>query len=602
MRPPPIRGFPELRWAGKRPPPELAPGPTQLLEQHGEAVQGWRDQLIRGDNLVVLSHLLDTHRGAVKLISIDPPFDSGADYRRRVRLRGREARGAQGALEDVQYRDLWTHDEYLQFMYERLVLLRELLHPQGSLWLHCDDRRVHHLRCLMDEVFGPGAFRNEVTWRRKGGRANATSRFDTSTDRLLLYAPSADATFHPQVSRDTPEAQAYIEARFTNLDPDGRRFMTSPLVSPSPRPNLRYVYKGRQPPPNGWSLSEERMAEFDAAGRLYFPEAGERIYRKVYLDEYPGQPVTDLWTDIHVINPMAAERTGYPTQKPEALAERILRTSSDPGDLVLDCFLGSGTTALVARRLGRRVIGVDLNAGAIHTSLKRLLSEPCTRGVEVRAAQRFELFRNPAQGRALVLEALGVLPCPGEPFDGLLGERRVWLMPLDRLAGPGDLAPYLARLDLRRLEAAEAPLRLSLVCLGHHPGLAAALRAALPYALDVEVLDLSARPEGPGLRRAPELAAHIADDTLHVTAFYPMELLAQLRRDGEPVQDWRPLADAVLIDLDYDGEVLRPSLRDLPGEGELVAGRYPLPPARGRVRLRVVDLLGEAAELDVHAG
>jgi DNA modification methylase len=166
----------------------------------------------------------------------------------------------------------------------------------------------------------------------------------------------------------------YIAERFTNTDPGGRKYRKSPIISPNPRPNLTYEYKGIKPPKNGWSISKEVMEQWDKEGKLCFPkEPGGRIERKIYVDEYQGQPVPNLWTDIFVINPVADERLDYPTQKPESLLVRILKTSSSEGDLVADFFCGSGTTAAVAEKLGRKWIATDLGKFGIHTTRKRLI-------------------------------------------------------------------------------------------------------------------------------------------------------------------------------------------------------------------------------------
>lgn len=215
---------------------------------------------------------------------------------------------------------------------------------------------------------------NEIIWKRKGGSSNPSKQLDVATDTILWYRKTELAIFNAQFSKDSPETQQYIEERFNNVDENGRRFMKSPIVSPNYRENLIYEYKGYTPPANGWSISRELMEKWDADGKLYFPERGNRIYRKIFLDEYPGQPVSNIWTDIFVINPMALERLDYPTQKPEALLERIIKMASNEDSLVFDCFMGSGTTQAVAMKLGRRFIGADINLGAIQTKIYNQLA------------------------------------------------------------------------------------------------------------------------------------------------------------------------------------------------------------------------------------
>jgi len=234
-----------------------------------------------------------------------------------------------------------------------------------------------YLRQVLDEVFGIANFRNEITWKRRVGMSSAvheSNRFGVCTDVLLFYSKTEMSPFEPQYNLDSPEYQEYIKTRFTYVDEKGRRFQPTSLVNPGYRPNLIYDYKGYKSPPNGWMITKEKMEQWDREGKLYFPENKEsRIRRKSFADELKGMPVQNLWTDITEINSQAEERIEYPTQKPEALLERIIRSSSSEGDLVCDLFCGSGTTGAVAERLGRRWLMADLGRFAIHTSRKRLI-------------------------------------------------------------------------------------------------------------------------------------------------------------------------------------------------------------------------------------
>ncbi|MEW5981164.1 MAG: site-specific DNA-methyltransferase [Acidobacteriota bacterium] len=211
---------------------------------------------------------------------------------------------------------------YLAMMAPRLVELRRALKPTGSIYLHCDPTASHYLKMLMDAIFGPINFKDEIVWKRTSGHSDARRNFGDQTDSLLFYGRGPDAIFNVQY---VPYSESYLKSHYSNVDESGRRFTTRDLRSPHPRPNLTYVYKGYQPHPNGWSVSLERMQELDAAGLLYFPsgKAG-RIRIKRYLDDAPGSPVGNLWDDIPPINSQAQERLGYPTQKPEALLERII--------------------------------------------------------------------------------------------------------------------------------------------------------------------------------------------------------------------------------------------------------------------------------------
>jgi len=362
------------------------------------------NMLYYGDNLEVLKlHVKD---GSVDLVYLDPPFKSNQDYN----VLFAEKNGSQSAAQIQVFEDTWhwdsaaskAYDEvvmsggnvseamqafkrylgqsdmmaYLSMMAPRLIELRRVLKSTGSIYLHCDSTASHYLKMLMDAVFGLENFRNEIIWKRRVGMSSAvhgSNRFGICTDILLFYARTEGAQFHPQYNKEDPDYQRYIEERFTMVDENGRRFQPTSLVNPARRPNLMYDYKGYKSPPNGWMITEEKMRQWDRDGRLYLPEdKNARIRRKSYADELKGMPIQNLWADIPEINSQATERLGYPTQKPEALLDRIIRASSNEGDIVLDPFCGCGTTISVAQRLNRRWIGIDITHLAITLMRVRL--------------------------------------------------------------------------------------------------------------------------------------------------------------------------------------------------------------------------------------
>src|ERR1039457_400874 len=391
----------ELVWNGKTREVCTAILPFQILEHideprkekrddeefsfdtGGRQVKGWTNKLIWGDNKLILSSLKSgalrrqiEDAGGLKLIYVDPPFDIGADFSMGIEIGGETFHKEPNLLEQIAYRDTWGRgaDSFIAMIYERLILMRDLMHSDGSIYVHCDWRVNSFIKLAMDEVFGANFFVNEIIWKRKGGSANPQNRLGVVTDSLIHYGKTDSYFFQPQVTRDSDEVKEYIAERFTNTDPDGRKYRKSPIISPNPRPNLTYEYKGIKPPKNGWSISVEIMERWDKEGKLCFPkEKDGRIERKIYLDEYQGQPVPNLWTDIFVINPVADERLDSPTQKPESLLERIIKTSSNEGDLIADFFCGSGTTAAVAEKFGRKWIATDLGKFGIHTTRKRLI-------------------------------------------------------------------------------------------------------------------------------------------------------------------------------------------------------------------------------------
>ena len=423
----PIQGYPMLRWKGKRDLPPMQFYPAQLKETYGEEVDDWRNKIYWGDNLQVMSHLLKTYRGKINLIYIDPPFDSEADYKKTIKLKGKEVKNDRTAFEEKQYTDIWTNDEYLQFMYERLILMKELLVQDGSIYVHCDWRMNSYLRLILDEIFGKGNFRNEIIWKKYSGVKNQSSKkFTTQTDTIFFYVKSEDPTFNQQYR---PLSEDYIKQEYKYVDEDGRRYA-----------KLR--------------------------GRGYQNTEGETKVK--YLDENPGTPITTLWDEDGLqLNTSTSERTGYPTQKPEALLERIIKVSSNPGDLVFDCFMGSGTTQAVAMKLGRRFIGADINLGAVETTTKRLLEiqknaeqgeidlqredteAPKTvyTGFEVYNVNNYDVFRNEEEAKDLLIEALEIQPLPtGGIYDGEKDGRMVKIMPINRIATRADLGELINRI------------------------------------------------------------------------------------------------------------------------------------------------------------
>lgn len=326
------------------------------------------------DNLLALPTSRYFQKDTVDLVYLDPPFNSNATYNA---LFGEH--GVRSAAQVTAFKDTWDWDTvaaatyqetveqggrvadslrsfrtfllgggdsrrgsgmlaYLSMMAPRLVELRTVLKPTGSLWLHCDPTASHYLKMLLDSVFGPENFRNEVVWQRTAAKGDARRKFGSVHDLLLVYGKTRDTYFKP-VARKGDED--YL-ARFDLDDDDGRGpYQSAPLDSPNPRPNLTYAYKGYQPPAKGWRVNLELMEQLDADGRLIFPpKATGRIRRKVYLsDQEGGGPnVTDVWTDIPPLQ--SRQRLGYPTEKPPALLERVIEASTKPGDFVLDPFCG----------------------------------------------------------------------------------------------------------------------------------------------------------------------------------------------------------------------------------------------------------------------
>ncbi len=316
--------------------------------------------LYRDDNLERLAQLPSE---SIDLIYLDPPFFSNRFYEV---IWGDEA-------EVRSFDDRWEGgiQHYVDWMQQRVVELSRVLKQTGSLYLHCDPHASHHLKLMLDEVFGTSGFRNELTWQRTVPKGHATRRFASSHDAIFFYTKSNHYHFE---SQHAPQDAKYV-ARFKFDNADGRGpYRLAPLDNPAYRPNLIYEYKGYPSPVRGWRVSKEVMEELDADGRLVFPsKAGGRIAKKHYLWEQKGPKLTDVWTDIGPLQAASAEKLGYPTQKPEALLERILAASSREGDVVLDPFCGCGTSVAVATKLRREWIGIDISPTAIQIMRRRLL-------------------------------------------------------------------------------------------------------------------------------------------------------------------------------------------------------------------------------------
>ena len=345
-----------LVWPGKRKIVEInAESPANLVSQYFIEQGTHNNSLFFGDNYDVLSHLLTTYKEKIDLIYIDPPFESQANYRKKISLKGSHQTAP---IYETQYEDKWTQHDYLQFIYERLLVLRTLLSPTGSIYVHCDWRKAHYIRLMLDEIFGAEHFRNEIIWKRgtvKGAKAKG-KQFARNHDTIFYYTKSSEYTFNRQY---VPFEKDYMK-RFNKDDNDG--------LGP---------YRDDQAI---GTRSQKSIEEMKASGKIFEYKGKLRI--KTYLKDLPGIVVDDNWSDIAEVNVMSKARTMYPTQKPEELLGRIIKTSTNEGDLVLDCFSGSGTTVAVAAKLGRSFIGVDNNMCAIQTAVERLVKQAASFSVQ----------------------------------------------------------------------------------------------------------------------------------------------------------------------------------------------------------------------------
>lgn len=605
-----IKGFPELRWTGKRPYRATQYFPAQLREKYGVEKDGWINKIFWGDNLQVMSHMLKDYRGKIDLIYIDPPFDSKADYKRKITIKNiGNTTSDLTSFEEKQYGDIWTNDEYLQFMYERLLILRELMAESASIFVHCDWHKVHHLRCLMDEVFGQNMFLNEIVWQRTRAAHSDATYFGKVHDNILVYKKSDQAKFNPLY---TAHSDSYLK-RFTKTE-NGRKYMLVPLHGPGQGVSRSFFGTMIAPPVGRCWPVQSKIDELIEQNRVELTSNGTPS-KKSYLDENLGNPVSDWWDDIVPLNPVASERTNYPTQKPEQLLERIISAATNPGDIVFDCFMGSGTTQNVAMKLGRKFIGADINLGAIQTTTKRLIAtadilssdDDKYTGFEVYNVNNYDFFRNPVQARQLLLDALEIQPfSQSEIWDGELDGRMVKIMPVNRIATKADLEGLKANLPYktyskRRDENPHQPVeKVTLVCMGHEPDLKASLEAELvDYKLDIQILDILRDKTELQLKREAEAEIIRENDKLIIRSFYPLNLMQKLSLQKEYVEDWRQLVETIMIDWNYDGVVMQPTVIDIPDKKSLVLGIYDIPEDAGNIKVKITDLLSESLEQEI---
>ncbi len=441
----------------------------------------WRNRLIWGDKKYVLPSLLREFTGKVDLIYIDPPFDTGANFSFTATIPDDPETEIDetvfftkqpSVIEQKAYRDTWGRglDSYLHWIYESATLLHELLSQNGSLYVHVGTNVSHYVKALLDEVFGHEAFVNEIVWKRQSAKSGAfegMGQFGRIHEVILFYSKSNSWTWTQQY---IPYDEEYLEGFYKYIEPStGNRYRLSDLTAAGSRKgesggrisvNGEEVYPA---PGRHWALGlrgketvQEAMNRLVKEERIWH-ERGKMPAYKRYLDEMPGVALQDVWTDVRPVPPQGDERLNYETQKPEALLRRIILASSKTGELVLDCFVGSGTTAAVAEKLNRRWIGCDLSRFAIHTTRKRLLSIQEVRPFVIQNLGKYERqawqaaeFGNEAAQRIrayidFILRLYSAQPLNGYVWlHGKKGNRFLHVGPVDSPVSPLDVGQIIA--------------------------------------------------------------------------------------------------------------------------------------------------------------
>ena len=557
----PVKGRPMLDWVGKRPIDTISNYPAQLIDSYNvenpekePSYNKFKDGpnlLFHGDNKEILSTLLvQGFRGKIDLIYIDPPFDSGADYVRKVALRGEqknlEAEG-HSVIEQTQYTDIWANDNYLQFMFERLILMRELLSEKEGIYLHCDWHKSHHLRLLLDEVFGEGNFVNEIIWKYNWA-STVKKKFSQKHDTIFWYAKSAKNWIF-------------------NLD------------------EMREPYTEEQL--KGYKEDEDGYYTLDSSGKKWYAHS-------------KGQLPSDLF-EIGIISRSAKEREKFPTQKPETLIERIIKASSNENSIVLDCFVGSGTTAAVAEKLGRRWIAADINKGAIQTTIKRLQKLPDTqRGIAHYRVNNYDASTD-LERRDIVIKKYGVQTDRQEAFfDGTLDGALVKIIDLTKPLTPLDIQTIKDELENRPEESRN----ITVFCYGINSNIQAELKEENRRrgVNKIFVRDIGSE----GVTTFEPASAEVnferegASVKITISEYISPTILARMDIDrtvfDEQIDDFLAQIDCVLIDTDYTGEHFNIVESDVPKKkADFVDGEYTvsLPHPDARVAVKIIDMLGE---------
>lgn len=580
-----VKGRPMLHWVGKKPLEVVQSYPAQLCESFGTTKpietptfdalsKNWSNLLFHGDNKEILSTLLVSgFRGKIDLIYIDPPFDSGADYVRKVELRGAKGNFSgeeQNIIEQTQYTDIWANDNYLQFMYERLILLRELLSEQGTIYLHCDWHKSHHLRFLMDEVFGENNFVNQITWRYFTGM-RVESYFNRKHDDLIVYAKNGDKNiiFNPQWD--------------TRI----------------------YPYKP------GMVDKMGRVEEI-ACEKC---KNGSGVFKNTILAD-------DTWEIQQVFN-MSNEYSGYPTQKPEPLLERIIKASSNPDSIVLDCFAGSGTTQAVAQKYGRRWIGCDLNKGSIQIISKRLQKIIKDQEKESKNKQNTLLddnkneiklyssffhyrvnnydFQDDSTLRRVVFEKYGIEKLKTDSFfDGMLGNKLVKIIDFNKPLTKLDLQLVKDELNLRKDEERD----ILVICSGSEldidEEIARHNKLRPMNRIDYRDIQKDGIMAFDPAQAEVEIVKKDGKASVEIKDYFSPTILKRLDLDrtvfDEQITDFRAQIDVVLIDTDYNGKTFNICISDVPEKKkDLVKAKYEfeIKDKKQKIAVKIIDMMGE---------
>jgi len=598
------KGRPMLNWVGKKPLDYVKGFPSQLVETFDplnskrvievptfdELKDNWQNLLFHGDNKDVLATLLELgFRGKIDLIYIDPPFKSGADYLRKVELRGLKNLGRieedeASILQQTMYFDIWNNDSYLQFMYERLMLLKELLSETGSIYVHLDWHVGHYIKLLMDEIYGQDNFGNDIIWNKGFRGTESKNIYQHAHDIILWYTKNKNYTWN-QIGQPYRDKDM---KRYNKIDEEGRKY----------------------------ALIKRKRTN----GTIY--------YGKTFPKE-EGKRIDDVIGHVAIMASTSGERTGFETQKPDELLEIFIKASSNPGDLVFDCFCGSGTTLAVAQKLGRRWIGCDINKGAVQITSKKLQmiileqikndknnkqQSPLEEKMLISKYNTFAVYKvNDYDLKLLKTEAIelavqhiGIQRVRTDRFfDGYLGKSLVKII---------DFNHPLTLLDLQLIqdELKKRPNEdrgITIVCLGKE-------LAVDPWVEEwnkkhpinkIRLIELKTdKKYGNFLIHKPAEAKVKVERTaknkalIEIQNFISPTIIERLNIDSKlfkvKIPDFRSMIDTILIDTNYNGNTFHIVCSDVPEKkNDLVKGKYEIeiPADKVKIAVKIIDMLGE---------
>jgi len=629
------KGRPMLQWTGKKPLDKIEYYPAQEKEIYGNKDSKEFNKLFWGDNLQILAHLLKNYRGKIDLIYIDPPFDSKADYVKNVKIRGEKLKGKQyNLLEEKQYTDIWDKDEYLQFMYERLLIMRELLNESGTIYLHSDHRKEHHLRMLLEEIFGDENYLNTISWRSQVPRGKKADAFYYAYSTHYIHIFGKNKSYPSKWHKQIKQKLITREDAEKNYMHDGNGYFRTSDPGSYTFESLLRAHKEKRV-----YVSEGGKVIFDKKNKAVKTTRGTigiKYYLKQQGNKYIVERTIDnLWDDIPGLGTTPQQDTGYPTQKTEQLLKRVIEASTDESDIIADFFVGSGTTPAVAQKLGRRWIACDINLGAIQTTAKRLnqiiqkqlkerqkLIKEDFKGLyvfKIYNVNDYDIFKNELEAKEIVMEMYGVETIKRSYFDGVLDNNFVKVMPMNRVLNKLDIKTVLKNVEdkidtfsVKKKSKSGEPVYeegVLIICSGMELDVSDYLKKENKTGVKVEIRDILTDKKNLIFKQKPEAKIEIKGKDkkllVEIKEFYSPILMRKLEIENArtlkkeyqaKVKDFKQIIDSVAIDVDYNSKLFNAEIMDLPSKKEVIKGRYDWDYKKKdkySVAVKIVDVLGE---------